>query len=104
MELKGKRVILKEITLTKFFIISEREMKKPIGFFVISNSKELQGFFIEPKYRRKGYATEVLETLIANDLIKEIITHPRNTPMQKLLEKLNLSLWLKYEVQEKEEK
>lgn len=79
------------------YVIVESKTAKPIGFFGISALNELYGLYIDPEYRNKGYATQVL-TLLRKEGIKLVVTtSEENIPMQHILEKLNYKKWLKYE-------
>lgn len=91
-----KRIGYSEIK-SNFYMIVDKDMAKPIGFFGLTKDNELNGLFIEPQYRRKGYATELIEDLRRQDIRIQTITSTKNIPMQKLCEKLGLKKWLKYE-------
>lgn len=96
MDYDGEKVRLINVPKTLFYIITARKLTRPIGFCGISESHELLGLFIEPAYRRKGFASDVVKTLEKHFSI-HITTHFKNMPMQKLCEKLGYSKFLKYE-------
>jgi len=78
-----------------FYIITDKTLGKPIGFFGLKDN-EILGLFIEPKYRRKGYATELLKLLVEENPDIVIVTNPKNISMQKILDNLGWSKWFKY--------
>ena len=80
----------------KFYVIVELEERKPIGFVGLSKNNELRDLFIEPKYRKKGYGTDVLTLMHKIDPNLSVTTSTRNTPMAKLLEKLGFKKWFRY--------
>jgi len=99
--LKSKRISVVEFGKnTGFYVISDRELAKPIGFFGLSADNELYNLFIEPIYRRKGYATDVIQLLRDNKIRIKTVTSTKNVSMQKLLEKMGFKKWLKYEDKE----
>ena len=91
----GEKTQVINVPRSRFYIITDRELAKPIGFLGISKTNELVGLFIEPKYRRKGYATDIIKS-IENERKIHLTTSPKNIPLQKLLEKLGYSKWYKY--------
>lgn len=100
MDYDGEKVRIINVPNINFYLIISRAEHKPIGYCGISDCKELLGLFIEPSYRRKGFASDVVKTLEKHFDI-HITTHVRNMPMQKLCEKLGYVKWLKYEKEKK---
>lgn len=93
----GEKISLFPVSeMANFYIITDRKNIKPIGFCGISECHELIGLFIEPKYRRKGFATDLIKVL-ENYFAIRVTTSVKNTPMQKLMEKMGYTKLLKYQ-------
>ena len=95
--MRYKRIYCKEILADGFYMLCETDQSKPIGFFGLSKTNELHGLFIEPQYRKQGYAKELLECLHNYGIRIQTVTSPKNISMQMLLEKMGYKKWIKYE-------
>jgi ribosomal-protein-alanine N-acetyltransferase len=98
VELIKKQVLEEKSEITHLVIYLPSQPDTILGGISCSNAENKDifevGFWIYPEHQRKGYCTEavqiILDYLFLNWNIHRIqcLTHPKNIPSQKLLEKI----------------
>lgn len=97
LQRENDRVKISEVKdLEKFFIISDKLLAKPIGFFGMKDN-EVIGLYVDEKYRNKGIATDVIKMLEKDFDKLVVVTGFNNLSMQSVLKKLDYKKYLKYE-------
>lgn len=95
--IRGEKVVAIQVLRSFFYVVIDKEQHRPIGYMGMSKLNELVGLFIEPAYREKGFATDLVNATQKVFHSLNFTVSPENIPMQALLEKLGYEKWFKFE-------